>query len=217
MIYNINNIYETKIDGTNKKRWLLKENNQYRDFIYNNNFIISDKDVVVIRSFIQFLKENNLETLLLTECNNVISVQTFIKILNIYEQKRLLTEEENYELDAMAELITKMCFTKLNEGNLEIVNSDRFNNLLKQSIKLELLKNRNNVIKSSISKGGLYLDYKISSIFRFLNIKYDIAQIKDFKIDFDENSITQYDENNECCLSLSFNKNKIKTLDKKKN
>lgn len=217
MIYNINNIYETKIEGTNKKRWLLKENNQYRDFIYNNNFIISDKDVVVIRSFIQFLKENNLETLLLTECNNAISVQTFIKILNIYEQKKLLTEEENYELDAMAELITKMCFAKLSEGNLEIVNSDRFNNLLKQSIKLELLKNRNNVIKSSISKGGLYLDYKISSIFRFLNIKYDIAQIKDFKIDFDENSITQYDENNECCLSLSFNKNKIKTLDKKKN
>ena len=235
MFYKINDIYQVKIKETGKKYWLLKQGNEYKDFLYNRGLTVNKKDVNVIQSFSTFLNENGLETMVLVQgCDSgLITKQLVIDVLNMRSDILSMSDEEYNRIDIISKTVGNMCCLTLVD-NCESFSNDTFKdkyrvlnyakellttkslrNLLNQAIRLELIKNRNTDIQSSIGKSGLYIDYKIASIFNTAGIKYDLNWIKDFKIVFDGNAIEQYDENDRCCFSSKFGKNKIKTIDKK--
>lgn len=235
MFYKLNDIYQVKIIESGKKYWLLKVGNEYKDFLYNSGLTINKKDGYVIQSFAEFLNKNNLETMAFVQYNdnNLISKQLVIDILNMQKKIENISEEEYGKIDIISKTVGNMCCLILVDNCLyfdnntfkdkydvlytarELLDAKSFLSLLNQSIKLDLIKNRDNDTKSSVGKGGLYIDYKISSILKALKIGYDVSKIKDFKIMYDENSIEQYDENGKCYFSVEFDKNKMKTIDNK--
>lgn len=235
MFYKINDIYQIKIKESGKKYWLLKQGNEYKDFLYNSGLTINKRDVNVMQSFSTFLNENGLETMVLVQgCDSgLITRQLVIDVLNMRSDILSMSDEEYNRIDIISKTVGNMCCLTLVD-NCETFCNDTFEdryrilnyakelltakslrNLLNQAIRLELIKNRNSDFQSSIGKSGLYIDYKIASIFNAAGIKYDLNWIKDFKIVFDGNAIEQYDENDRCCFSSEFGKNKIKTIDKK--
>ena len=237
MFYKTNDIYQVKVKESGQRYWLLKQGNEYKDFLYNNGLTINKSDVSVMKSFPEFLSENNLETMVLVQNNDskFISRNLFIDILNMYSVMSAMTEEEYNEIDIISKTVGNMCLLTLIDNcksfsydmfkdkhevlysKRELLDMKSFENLLNQAIKLELIRNRYTDSEYSIGKEGLYIDYKISSILNSLGIKYNINDIKDFKINFDETFVEQYDENGRLCFSAQFNKNKTKTIDKKYN
>ncbi len=230
MIYNINDIYQVRINNSNTNYWLLREKNEYKDFFNNNNLSINKNDITIVKSFSKFLKDNNLETILFMDYNtgNLISKKTFIEILNMYEEIKSLSEEEYDRINFISQTVAdKCCFEFIKSYYPEhlqqqkkflynvkgLVDKTNFWKLLQQTIKLELIKNRYSDTKLSIGKVGLYVDYKICSVLGYLNIKYSALDFKDFRIEYDYNSIYQYDKNGNCCFKMKLEK--IKTKSKK--
>lgn len=222
-MYNINDIYQIRIDDSNVKYWLLKENNDYKDFL-NSGLIVNKNNITIIQNFVKFLQEKGLETMLLIDYNdnNLISKKTFLEIIDMYERMKLLSKEEYDRINLISQTVAdKCCFeiiksysddcVNLKNHNIKgLVDKTNFWKLLQEVIKLELIKNLNSDRKSSICKAGLYLDYKICSILNFLNVKYSASNFRDFRIEYDCNSIYQYDKNGDCCFNVNFEKSKSK-------
>lgn len=174
--------------------------------------IYKKKEVEVIDSFINLLAKENLYLLLLNsngKLNTTLVPDDCIALLALYNKVISTDEQFSKQIDEMSTLVTDICVKLLH------INTKRseFEYLLKNFITIDSIKRGAKFCRVAITKEGNCLDYKVSRILKFLGIELDLNLIKDFKVDYNQDTICVYNGNRKEVKSINTNdKGKQKTI-----